>query len=120
MHIKGSAKELEGGQWIPASSPHPLAPAGPRGVGREGEGQAGISLGSPSWGGAFNRLLPWISPAPSQALGQACVCRGDLGWPGWLSFRGQLCLLSSTRPGGGSAGLPGSRWAAVGKHGGWS
>lgn len=78
--------------------PHPLAPAGPRGVGRDCEGQAGISPWSPSWGGAFNRVLPWISPAPSQAPGQACVCRGDLGCPGRLSFPGQLCLLSAAAP----------------------
>lgn len=95
----------------PSLSPIPPAPAEPRGVGREGTGQAGISPGSPSWGGAFNHILPRISPAPSQAPGQACVCRGDLGWPDCLSFRGQLCLLSAAaRLGGRSAGsqLPGA------------
>lgn len=102
----------------PSLSLYPLAPAGPRGVGREGTGQAGISPGSPSWGGAFNRVLPRISPAPSQALGPACVCRGDLGWPAAF-HSGPLCLLS-LKPGGCSARSlrPASRWAAVGEAAG--
>lgn len=81
-------------------------------MGRRGFGQEGISPGSLSLGGTFNRSLLEISPAPSQALGQASVCCGDLGSQDPAFIAGKLLLAL----GGALCRAPGSRWATVGKE----
>lgn len=73
-------------------------------MGRRGSGQEGISPGSLSLGGTFNRSLLEISPAPSQALGQASVCCGDLGSQGQAFIAGKLLLAL----GGALCRLPGA------------
>lgn len=80
-------------------------------MGRRGSGQEGISPGSLSLGGTFNRSLLEISPAPSQALGQASVCCGDLGSQGQAFIAGTLLLAL----GGVLCRLPGADGPAVGK-----
>lgn len=73
-------------------------------MGRRGLGQEGISPGSLSLGGTFNRSLLEISPAPSQALGQASVCHGDLGSQGQAFIAGKILLAL----GGALRRLPGA------------
>lgn len=73
-------------------------------MGRRGSRQEGISPGSLSLGGTFNLSLLEISPAPSQALGQASVCRGDLGSQGQAFIAGKLLLAL----GGALCRLPGA------------
>lgn len=75
----GHLKEDLGSQPLPPLCP---APAGNRGVGREGTGQAGLAQGPPPGAALLTKFSPRLSPAPSQDPGQACVCCGDLGWPG--------------------------------------
>lgn len=109
---KGPTETSEGGPWtqpLPHHAP-PSCPSRAQGCGKGRPGAGGISPGSPSWRGAFNRILPGSSPAPSQAPGQARVCRGDLGWPGCLSFGGSFaCFPAALKPGGRSTGLPAPR-----------
>ena len=65
-------------------------------MGREGAGQEGISPGSPSWGGAFNCVLPLGSALPPPRPQARPVFAVGI-WAGraGLLFPSSFCLLSA-------------------------
>lgn len=86
-------------------------------MGREGAGQEGISPGSPSWGGAFNCVLPLGSALPpprprARPVFAMGIWAGRAGFHSLVAFacflrRGQAPALPS------SPGADGSQWESA-------
>ena len=98
MHIKGPQRRLKEdlGPSLSLTVPHPLDPAGPRGVGREGVGQAGLAPGPPpgavlltafSLGAALPPPRPWARPVFAVGI-----------WAGLAVFHSGAALLAFPPP----------------------
>lgn len=84
-------REDLGSQPLP-SSPVPLPQPGAWVWEGKAQGRQGLARGPPPGAVLLTVFSCRLSPAPSQALGQACVCCGDLGRPGPSFILGQLLL----------------------------
>lgn len=84
------------------------------------QGRQGLVLGPSPGAALLTGASLGISPAPSQAPGQACVCCGDLGWPrgpclsfldsfACFAWRGQQPADRFSGSSGAAVGKPGKR-----------